>query len=132
MIKDAWGQQLAHFNFKNLKAPTLIQTGWTAKARIYAVEHFIYPDRVGSLDQIPAEIKRNIWLMAISTVSMILSFRSGQKNCWQRKNPYWITRKIYEYLIDHLSYNLKPVGGWNPAPTVLRAAQLLVLNTPIP
>jgi len=38
----------------------------------------------------------------------------------RRKNPYWIVRRVYEYLADHLSYNLKPVGGWNPAPTVLK------------
>ncbi|HQO76424.1 MAG TPA: transglutaminase domain-containing protein [Candidatus Saccharicenans sp.] len=121
MIRDSWGQQLAHFNFKNLKAPAMIQTGWTVKARIYAVEHFIYPDRVGSLDQIPAEIKEK-YLADGDKYCIHDPFiqNLAKKIAGNEKNPYWITRKIYEYLIDHLSYNLKPVGGWNPAPTVLR------------
>ena len=38
----------------------------------------------------------------------------GEKNC------YWIARRVAEYLVEHLSYNLKPIGGWNPAPMVLK------------
>lgn len=121
MISDAWGQKIAHFNFKNLKAPNVVQPGWTVKARIYAVEYFIYPDKVGSLDQIPEEIKEK-YLVDGDKYCINDPFikNLAQQIAGHEKNPYWIARKIYEYLIEHLSYNLKPVGGWNPAPTVLR------------
>jgi transglutaminase-like putative cysteine protease len=36
------------------------------------------------------------------------------------KRPYWIMRKIFNYIIAKIDYKLKPLGGWNPAPTVLK------------
>ena len=33
-------------------------------------------------------------------------------------NPYWIMRNIFEYVIDHVKYEL--VGGWDTAPNVLK------------
>ncbi|MGB9835356.1 MAG: transglutaminase domain-containing protein [Candidatus Saccharicenans sp.] len=121
IISDAWGQKIARFNYKNLKAPAIIQTGWTVKAKVYAVEYFIYPDKVGTLDQIPEEIKKKYLVDGDKyCISDPFIQNLAHQIAGQEKNPYWIARKVYEYLIDHLSYNLKPVGGWNPAPTVLR------------
>ena len=121
IITDAWGQKIAHFSYKNLKAPAIVQPGWSVKARVYAVEYFIYPDKVGGLDQIPDDIKKK-YLVDGDKYCINEPFiqELSRKIAGGEKNPYWIARKIYEYLIDHLSYNLKPVGGWNPAPTVLR------------
>lgn len=121
MIMDRWGQKIAHFHFKDLKPYAVVKPGWTVKARIYAVEYFIYPDNVGNLEDIPEDIRKKYT-------------EDGDKYCIQdtfiqelarkiagnEKNPYWIARRIFEFLGEHLSYNLKPLGGWNPAPTVLR------------
>ncbi len=35
----------------------------------------------------------------------------------EETNPYWISRKIFDYLREKLYYEM--VGGWNTAPTVL-------------
>jgi len=120
-IRDNWGEQIVHFQYQNLKAPGIVQTGWSVKAKIYGVEYFIYPDKVGDIDQIPKEIKTQ-YLVDGDKYCIRDPFiqELAQKIAGNEKNPYWIARKVYEYVIDHLSYNLKPVGGWNPAPTALR------------
>lgn len=120
IIEDRWGQKIAHFQFHHLKAPKIVQSGWSVKAKIYAVEYFIYPERIGSLDKIPEEIKQYLVDGDKYCIHDPFIQNLAQKIAGNEKNPYWIARKVYEYLIDHLSYNLKPVGGWNPAPTVLK------------
>lgn len=121
IITDTWGQKIAHFQFKNLKAPGIVQPGWSVKAKIYAVEYFIYPGKIEGMDKIPEKIK-NQYLGDGDKYCIHDPFIQdlAKKIAGNEKNPYWIARKVYEYLIDHLSYNLKPVGGWNPAPTVLQ------------
>jgi transglutaminase-like putative cysteine protease/streptogramin lyase len=121
IIEDSWGQKIAHFRFKDLKGYSVVKPGWKVKAKIYAVEYFIYPDKVGGLEDIPKEIRKKYT-------------QDGDKYCindpyikdlakkiaGKEKNPYWIARRIYDFLGNHLTYNLKPLGGWNPAPTVLK------------
>ncbi|MBE3125271.1 MAG: hypothetical protein IMZ57_06395 [Acidobacteria bacterium] len=121
MIEDSWGQKIAHFAFKDLKGYSIVRPGWKVDAKISAVEYFVYPDKVGSLDDIPLDIKKKFTQDGDKyRLSDPLIQNLAQKIAGKEKNPYWIVRRIYEYLADHLSYNLKPVGGWNPAPTVLK------------
>jgi transglutaminase-like putative cysteine protease/streptogramin lyase len=121
IIKDSWGQKIAHFTFTDLKGYSIVQPEWKVDAKIFAVEYFIYPDKVGSLDDIPLDIKKKFtqdgdkYRLSDPYIQELAREIAGKE-----KNPYWIVRRIYEYLGDHLSYNLKPVGGWNPAPTVLK------------
>ena len=121
VITDSWGQKISHFRYDDLKSGTVVKPGWNVKADVYAVEYFIYPDKVGSLDDIPAEIKEK-YLRDGDKYQINDPFIQdlAKKIAGGEKNPYWIARKVYEYLTENLSYNLKPVGGWNPAPTVLK------------
>jgi transglutaminase-like putative cysteine protease len=121
MIEDSWGQKIAHFAFRDLKGYAVVRPGWKVDVKISAVEYFIYPDKVGSLDDIPADVRKKFTQDGDKyRLSDPYIQELARKIAGQEKNPYWIVRRIYEYLADHLSYNLKPVGGWNPAPTVLR------------
>ena len=121
MIEDSWGQKIAHFQFKDLKGYSIVRPGWKVDARILAVEYFIYPDKVRTLDDIPLDIRNKFTQDGDKyRVSDPYIQELARKIAGQEKNPYWIVRRIYEYLADHLEYNLKPVGGWNPAPTALR------------
>lgn len=121
IIEDSWGQKIAHFHFKDLKGYSVVKPGWKVKPKIYAVEYFIYPDKVGSLEDIPEEIREKYtqdgdkYLIHDPYIQNLAKKIAGEE-----KNPYWIARRIYDFLGEHLTYNLKPVGGWNPAPTVLR------------
>ena len=121
VIEDSWGQKIAHFAFKDLKGYSNVKPSWKVKAKIYATEYFIYPDKVGSLEDIPEEIRKKYtqdgdkYRIQDPFIQNLAHEIAGNE-----KNPYWIARRVYDYLGEHLSYNLKPVGGWNPAPTVLK------------
>jgi len=121
VIEDSWGQKIAHFEYKDLKGYSMVRPGWKVGAKISAVEYFIYPDKVGTLDDIPADIKKKFTQDGDKyCLSDPFIQELAQKIAGKEKNPYWIVRRVFEYLAEHLEYNLKPVGGWNPAPTVLR------------
>ena len=121
VIKDEWGQKIAHFHFDSLKGFALVKPGWEVKAKVSAIEYFIYPDKVGSVKDIPSEIKQK-YLKDGDKYQINDPFIKdlAKKIAGTETNPYWIARKVFEYLTNNLSYNLKPVGGWNPAPTVLK------------
>jgi len=121
IITDSWDQKISHFHYDNLKSGSMVKPRWKVDAEIFAVEYFIYPDKVGSLEDIPADIKEK-YLRDGDKYQINDPFiqELAKKIAGGEKNPYWIARKVYEYLTENLSYNLKPVGGWNPAPTVLR------------
>lgn len=121
IIEDSWEQKIAHFHFNDLKSYSVVLPGWKAKARICSIEYFIYPDKVGSLDDIPENIKTKYTQDGDKYCITDPYIKNlAHKIAGEEKNPYWIVRRIYEFLGSHLTYNLKPLGGWNPAPTVLR------------
>ncbi|MFP4082656.1 MAG: transglutaminase domain-containing protein [Candidatus Aminicenantes bacterium] len=121
IIEDSWGQKIAHFRYQDLKGGAVVKPSWKAEAEIYAVEYFIYPDRVGKLEDIPPEIRKKYTQDGDKyRVDDPYIQKLAQKIAGEEKNSYWIARRIFDYLGKHLSYNLKPVGGWNPAPTVLK------------
>lgn len=121
VIEDMWGQKISHFHYDELKATSIVKPGWEVKANVYAIEYFLYPDKVGGLQDIPKDIKEK-YLQDGDKYQISDPFikELAKKIVGDEKNPYWIARKVYEYLTNNLSYNLKPVGGWNPAPTVLK------------
>ncbi|MFB0565411.1 MAG: transglutaminase domain-containing protein [Candidatus Aminicenantaceae bacterium] len=121
IIEDSWGQKIAHFHYDNLNSNSVVRPWWRLKAKIYAVEYFIYPDKIGNLDDIPAEIKEK-YLQDGDKYRINDPYikKLAQKIAGKEKNPYWIARRVFDFLGKHLTYNLKPLGGWNPAPTVLK------------
>lgn len=121
IITDSWGQDMAHFHYENLEKNSVAKPGWKIQAKIYSTEYFIYPDNVGKLHDIPEDI-RNKYTEDGDKYRINDPFikNLAQKIAGEEKNPYWIALRIYDYLGENLSYNLKPLGGWNPAPTVLK------------
>lgn len=121
VIEDSWGQKIAHFHFKDLKGYSVVKPGWKTKAKIYGAEYFIYPDKIGTLADIPREIRKKYTQDGDKyRIHDPYIQNLAQKIAGKEKNPYWIARRIYDFLGKHLSYNLKPLGGWNPAPIVLK------------
>ncbi len=120
ILTDKWGQQVAHFKIKNLAGGKFFRATMTIHAKIWNIEYFIDPDRVGNLEAIPQTITEKYLVDGTKLLITDPAIQNlAQKIVAREKNPYWIARKIFNYLIDNLSYNLKPVGGWNTAPTVL-------------
>lgn len=115
---DKWGQKTAHFHFENI-APgnkTKIQVSTVFEG--YDLRYFIYPEFVGTMEEIPADIREK-YLSDNDKyqINSEIIQETIKKVVGDEKNPYWIMRKIHQYLIGHLHYVMD--GAWDTAPTVL-------------
>jgi sugar lactone lactonase YvrE len=118
-VKDKWGQQFARFHFPEVPAGSFLKPSIKLKSRLFMTEYYVFPERVGALNEIPKSL--GIYLAD--------GFKYDIKNpviqaavkaaVGDEKRPYWMMRKIFNYVLNKIDYNLKPLGGWNPAPTVL-------------
>jgi transglutaminase-like putative cysteine protease len=118
-LTDRWGQKVAHYKFQNLEATKFVSVGMKVKARLYKNRYYIFPEKVGKLEEIPKSIKEK-YLVDDAKYSISDPFiqMSAVRAVGDETNPYWIARKIFSYVIDHMEYELS--GGWNIAPTVLK------------
>jgi len=119
ILTDRWGQKVAHYHYQGVKATEFITVGMKIKAKLNSTKYFIFPEKVGSLRDIPKEIREK-YLVDDTKYSISDPFiqKSAAEAIGDEKNPYWMTRKIYEYIMDKMRYELS--GGWNIAPTVLK------------
>lgn len=116
---DQWGQKTAHFNFKNMKQGDKSNVDMVVNADTYNVRYFIYPEFVGSLKEIPTEISDKYLVDDEKYQINSEIIRNTVKNVvGDEKNPYMIMRRLHQYLIGHLYYNMD--GAWDTAPTVIK------------
>ena len=117
-VTDRWGQKTAHFHFENLKGGETKTVEMTTVVKTWEVRYFIFPDKVGTLDEIPEDIGNKYlednekFQLSHPTIRQSVSNVVGTE-----KNPYWIMRNIFDFIIDNMYYEM--TGGWNTAPTVL-------------
>lgn len=118
IVSDRWGQQTAHYHVTDIAPGETHLVETTTVANTYDVNYFIFPDQVGGLDQVPADIRKKYlednekFQMDHPVIRQALKVAVGEE-----KNPYWIARKIFNYIIANMYYEM--TGGWNTAPTVL-------------
>ncbi len=115
---DQWGQKTAHFHVENLKAGEIYEIEMSAKVKVWDVRYFIFPDKVGKINEIPEDVKARF--LANNDKYQIthpVIQNAVKEAVGDEKNPYWIARNIYNYLMPRLYYEM--TGGWNTAPTVL-------------
>lgn len=116
LIADRWGQGIAAFRFSDLAPGNSVEVTMRARAETYAVRFYIVPDKIGS--KIPEDVRK---LYLADDVKYDLQHPYIQKivreTVGEEKNLYWRARLLYQYLIEHMEYQL--AGGWNTAPTVL-------------
>jgi len=118
ILSDKWGQKVAHYQFKNVAASEFTDVTMSVNAKLYQNRYFVFPEKVGKLSEIPKDITAK-YLVDDSKFSLDDPvIKNGVKEAvGSETNPYWIGRNIYNYVIDHIEYEL--AGGWNIAPTVL-------------
>ena len=118
-LTDKWGQKVAHFEFTNLAAGQVSSVTMNTKVELYKTRYFIFPDKVGKLADIPADIRRQYLVDDVKFQFTSPVIQEAVKTAvGNETNPYWIGRKIFNYINDKLFY--ERVGGWNTAPTVLQ------------
>ncbi len=118
-VTDRWGQRFARFHFKKVPAGSHLKAVLKLDARLYTVGRIIFPERVGSLKDIPASEKKFLADGMKYDIHHPVIQKAVKEAVGDETNPYRMVRKIIDYIDDRLEYNLKPMGGWNPAPTVL-------------
>ena len=119
MVTDKWGQKLAHYHYENVAAGRFVTVAWEAKVELVKVRHFLFPEKVGSLAEIPKEIKERylgdgskFWINDPYIRKTVRDVVGDETNC------YGIARKLFEHVTKKMHYELS--GGWNVAPTVLK------------
>ncbi len=118
IVADQWGQKTAQFSYKDLLPGEVAYSEMIVEFSSWDVRYFIYPDKVGSLNEIPSDIRKKYlddnekYQINNPVIRKTVEIIVGEE-----KNPYWIMRKIIQYLIGHLHYNMD--GAWDTAPTVL-------------
>ncbi len=119
MLTDQYGQKVMSFTFSDIPPAQSRSAAFTLDARIWALSYFVYPDEVGSMEEIPSEIK-SLYLRDESKYDINSEYMQNlvKRLAGNERNPYWRARKLYDYLISHIKYKLE--GGWNTAPTVLK------------
>jgi len=115
---DRWGQKTAQFQFKNIKPGKKISIQVTSIFETYDVRYFLYPEKIGSLSDIPKEIKEKYLIDDEKyQINSEVIQETVKKVVGNEKNPYWIMRNLHQYLIGHLHYLMD--GAWDMAPTVI-------------
>lgn len=118
-VTDRWSQECAEFLYQNRPAEATLRSVMTVDARISAVSYFIFPDRCGTLEDIPADVRKTYtandskYLIDDPYIQQLARQTVGNE-----KNPYWIARRIFDTVRTRLEYKME--GGWNVAPAVLR------------
>jgi len=119
MKEDRWHQQIAAFNYQNIRSNETLQSMMVVEAEISAIRYFILPDKVEPLESIPEQI---VQLYTANGSKYMTDDPYIQKLAKEivgdEKNPYRIARKIFNYVRNNLEYKLE--GGWNVAPLVLQ------------
>ncbi len=118
-LTDRWGQEVARFAKAALKPGERALTRMRVKAKIYDVMYHLFPEKVGSLKDIPADV-RGLYLADDDKYRLKdpVIRDAVREAVGKPDNPYWIARDIYDYLHDKMVY--KRIGGWDIAPTVLQ------------
>lgn len=116
---DQWQQQCALFRFDRVEAGTKAIVSYAVEAEVSAIRYLIIPDDSETLADIPESIRRQYtgdgsrYRIGTPYIRELVNKIVGEET-----NPYWIARKIYDYVIDHLEYEM--VGGWDVPEVVLK------------
>jgi hypothetical protein len=118
-LTDKWGQRVARFHRQNVAGDEFVTATMTVEVELSKIRCFIYPDKAGTLDDIPAEIKgRYLADETKYAVNDAYMKETARKVVGSEKNCYWVARKLFEHVTQRMHYEL--TGGWNVAPTVLK------------
>jgi hypothetical protein len=117
-LTDQWGQKVAHFRATGCAAGNVQRFSMTVQAQVWDTRYYIFPEKVGKLTEIPRDV-RDKYLANDEKFDMKNSViqKAVKEAVGEEKNPYWIMRKIFRYVLAHMEYELS--GGWNTAPAVL-------------
>ncbi|MCK4545904.1 MAG: transglutaminase [Candidatus Eisenbacteria sp.] len=118
-VTDRWGLKQAHFHFENIAPGRTVEISYLAHARIADLRYVIYPETVGNLKEIPREITEQYLVDGTRyRIYDPLIQKTVRSVVGEEKNPYWIARKLFNWVIQTLEYEM--VGGWDIPTTLIK------------
>ncbi len=116
--EDQWGQQIVKYELGELAPGQKKSVRLDGVGTFYQISTKVFPHLVGDLDKIPSEIQEG-YLMDADKYRSQGEFIQGKvaEIVGDEKNPYFIARKLYDFLIGRINYQM--IGGWDIAPTVI-------------
>jgi hypothetical protein len=122
IVTDKWGQRLAHVHHNVVKPGESVSLSYKTTADICDYQIIFRPEKVGQLKDIPSDIKEKYLIDDVKFALGSTIIQNAVKTAvGNETNAYWIMRKIFRYVIDHVDYELS--GGWNIAPAVLESGK---------
>ena len=116
---DQWKQQVATFRRARIAPGERFEVGYRTRIKLGNLVYTVIPEKVGGLDKIPADIRRDYTGDADRfQVKVPLVSETSARVVGDEKNPYWIARKIYDWVIETLEYDR--VGGWDVPETLIK------------
>ena len=118
-MPDRWDQECAVFELGSVPAGTKATLTYEVHAEVSAIRYLIVPEDTGTLEDIPRDIRKR-YTADVSRYRINSPYiRETVKSIvGDEKNPYWIARKIYDFIIDSLEYEM--LGGWDVPEVVLK------------
>lgn len=119
IVTDKWGQRFACFEVSNIAPGETRHVCYEVPVEIKSFERIIIPESVGKLSDIPREmvtkytVDGSRLLISDPVIQEAIAEAVGNE-----KNPYWIVRRIFEFVNEKIEY--ERVGGWDTAPNVLK------------
>ncbi|MBU0616385.1 MAG: transglutaminase domain-containing protein, partial [Planctomycetes bacterium] len=116
---DRWGQPCAVFELGTVGAGSRQPLSYAVNAKISAIRYLIDPAKTGTLEDIPQDI-RKAYTVDGSRYRINTPYiqETARKIVGDERNPYWIARKIFNFMIESLEYEM--VGGWDVPEVVLK------------
>lgn len=119
IVKDRWGQEFFHFIIPDLSPGEERKVWYETEAEINDCRFYILPDKVGSLDRIPRDLRTEYTVDGKRLQVNDPYMQNAVKEAiGDEDNPYWIVRRIFEYVNERVDF--ERVGGWDTAPNVLK------------
>ena len=117
--RDRWGQECAVFEFGCVPAGTKSTLTYAVNAEVSAIRYLIIPENTGTLADIPPEIREKYTADGSRyRIDDPYIQETAKKIVGDEQNTYWIARKIYDFIIDSVEYEM--TGGWDVPEVVLK------------
>ncbi len=116
---DEYGQKVAVYDYRDMRPGDVRRVRYDADVSIGVRRFCIFPHKVGRLEDVPASVRKKYTADASRyRLEQPLIKNTAREIVGDEKNPYWIARKIYKWVQDHVEY--ERVGGWDIAETLIK------------
>jgi len=116
---DRCGQEIAVFTFRDVPPGATVSAGYETRVRLGTLHYAFFPEDVKGLDAIPKEIReKGTAPKSRLQLDAELVRKTAREIVGDEKNPYWIARKIFDWVIETLEYDR--VGGWDVPTTLIK------------